>query len=404
MPCGLPRCPLLKLYEPPKQSTEKIEAISFGTTLFGPAPQIFIGDKGYPNVISGPLTSLQPDSKLALISADPSKWVKLPLNEILELRFGLLRGMKALPINVIKARKYNSKVLESLQEIAMATNAVDLESSYSGKINPSMNFDSVLSPQGPKGMLEKLDVAGHAKIPRVVERTLEDELLAVQQVTQLASSGIDVYYLQNILSAGLTGHKTQAKVVPTRWSITAVDDMVGKSMIRNLRDFKIIENLTVLHGGFFGNYFTIILFPESWKFENFETWMKGSVFALGGPKFTMIPDHEEVHRSGLYQGKVKYSIQSGGYYAARYSILKYLNKIRRQAKVVSIREITSEYLIPSGVWVVREAASVASNSKPITFDTKVSLHEYLREVLIAPLSEYYKQSSILAQSSIQNFF
>ena len=402
--CGLPKCPLLKIYEIPELDNKKIESISFDKSLFGPSSMVFIGHRGYPSIFSGPLTSLEPDAEFSKLGSDPSQWTSLSINEILKLRFGLLRGKTLLPAQIVKKGGKNVRFLSEIQEIAMATNQVETESSYKHKIKPNLKFDSILSPQGPSGFMKSFEITGHSRIPGIVERTLDDELNANEQISILSQRGISQYYLQNIFSSGLTGLSDKSKLVPTKWSITALDDIIGKDLITKLENFPVISEIRVLSGGFFGNYFTIILYPEPWKFENFETWMKGSIFRIGQKTYKIVPDHEGVSIKENYKGKIQYSVQGGGYYAARISILKYLNKIKRQAKVISIREINSEYLVPSGVWVVREAARLATEAKPKHFTDEKQLNEYLNNTLEAPLKDYYKSSTILAQSSLHKFY
>ena len=52
----------------------------------------------------------------------------------------------------------------------------------------------------------------------------------------------DEYTLSKILSVGVLGLKKDKKLVPTRWSITATDDILAKNLLRKIRDFKWIEN------------------------------------------------------------------------------------------------------------------------------------------------------------------
>ncbi len=403
--CGLLRCPLLKLYEFP-QTSESLQKLDSSNTLFGPSPQIFVGESGYPRVTAGPLTSLSPDSELSRLAGNPSKWTSLTLDQIMELRFGLLRGMqKAHALApAYSDRQQQSRLVDNLQEIAMATNSVETETQYTGRIDPTIKLDSVLSPIGPTGAIRKLDVTGHSRIPNKVEQLIGDELKATEQVSQIASLGFDVYYLQNVFSSGLTGIKSSRKMVPTRWSITAVDDIVGNNLIQGLRDFKEIEDITVYHGGFYGNYFTFLLLPERWGFENFENWMKGSIYSLASKGYLISQDHEDLKYSSVYRGKSKYSNQAGGYYAARISLLYHLHKLRRQAKVISFREITPEYLVPSGVWVVREASRVALTAQPRTFQTREEAENYVDSVLLTPLQEYKNRSFLLVQRSLDEFF
>jgi DNA repair protein NreA len=64
-----------------------------------------------------------------------------------------------------------------------------------------------------------------------------------------------------------------------------------------------------------------------------------------------------------------YSPISGAYYSARLAVCEYLKSIRRSARVVVIRSISSDYWAPLGTWVIREAARKAMGSQPVSCAT-----------------------------------
>jgi len=47
---------------------------------------------------------------------------------------------------------------------------------------------------------------------------------SVTALNELYKSNVEIDHLQKLLSVGTLGLKTQRKMVPTRWSITATDD------------------------------------------------------------------------------------------------------------------------------------------------------------------------------------
>ena len=52
---------------------------------------------------------------------------------------------------------------------------------------------------------------------------------------------------------------------------------------------------------------------------------------------------------------------------------EHLTKMKRQAGAFVIRIITSEYTVPLGVWVTREASRKAFASTPVSFSSKEEL-------------------------------
>ena len=68
------------------------------------------------------------------------------------------------------------------------------------------------------------------------------------------------YSLSKILSVGALGLKKDKRLVPTRWSITATDDTLGKFLLKNVREYKWIENYELFMGEFLGNQYLILLY------------------------------------------------------------------------------------------------------------------------------------------------
>ena len=182
----------------------------------------------------------------------------------------------------------------------------------------------------------------------------------------LYRAGTDPYQLERVLSAGMLGLGRRRRLVPTRWAITATDDTLGKSLIQRLRDLPTLDKPRVYQGEGFGNRFLVLMLPRIWGFDNLEAWLKGAFWASGREHVTVVPAEDwEDHR-----GRTTYaSNTTGGYYATRLAVLEHLvHDVRRQATVIALREITSEYTTPLGVWVVREACRRALSTRPLEFE------------------------------------
>ena len=145
------------------------------------------------------------------------------------------------------------------------------------------------------------------------------------------------------------------------------------------------------------NSFTILLMPGYWEFENFEAWAPGSNWSAQ-TQAKIIPEYEPYHGRTAYAES-----QAGGYYASRISVVRYLEKIRKQARAVVFREVSEGYSVPLGVWVVRETSANAFKQKPHIFDTKKEALDYINPKLKVPLNQYTKQSKILSQRTLADF-
>jgi len=162
------------------------------------------------------------------------------------------------------------------------------------------------------------------------------------------------------------GLKKDRRLVPTRWSITASDDIIGKQLLKKVREYKWLEDYELFYEEFMGNQYIILMFPNVWSFELFELYFPGSSWNPSS-EIKASTDFEG------FEGRTKYAFNTaGGYYATRLPILKYLDSIKRQASVVVIRIETPGYWASLGVWVVRESVKKALNKK-IKFSSKREL-------------------------------
>jgi hypothetical protein len=238
---------------------------------------------------------------------------------------------------------------------------------------------------GPAGEVKKLDIAQNPVVPRQVDKAVSDtDARAVDEIGELYNADITVDHINRLLSIGLLGK--QRKIVPTRWSITATDDMVGKMLIDEIRYFPEVNDVLLYSGGLHGNHFEILVFPGAFAYELIEIWMPKAVWSTGAT--SVESDWED------YGGKKGYSNLGGGYYAARLPVLEHLHRMRRSANVFAIREITPDYWAPLGVWVVREAAREAVSSVPVRFD---SVNDALNDMSlrINTVSEMWRPKSKL---------
>ncbi len=310
-------------------------------------PSIFIGRMGYPKVFAGPMVVLSEDDPGKF--EDPSRW-KGRVEDVLRMRMNVARGTK-----VVNVRDFNEYVLK-IQEIAAAKKYFDVEAEVSKVVRKPL-FDDVVNPAGVSARIEKLWIAENPKIPRPVEKLWSDEVKASESVYILHTKGFPTHYIQRVFSAGILG--IDRKLVPTRWSITAVHDIIGEAIKKEIADFDVYDEVVAFSYEHFGNRFCVILYPSRYHFQLVEIWIEKSFWS---PESTWIGSDSE----GIKK-KSKYSELSGGYYAARLPVLEHLKKIRRQAGVIVVREITPEYFAPLGVWVVEEGVRKALAGKPEKF-------------------------------------
>ncbi len=383
--CGLPSCPLLKRINIQRPIKEKLSK-----DISGPSPSIFVGWKGYPDVFAGPMISLNPEK--AQLLDDPGRWYGLNFDEIIGMRSLLIRSKK---LERIQAR---NKFIENSQEIALAVKPTEIETEFKKTPSYSLSFSATQQPMGPSGILKRIRITENPKIPGRVESIVSDELKAVEMTIQLYKKGFDVYYLTKVLASGALGLRDSRKMVPTRWSITTVDDIIAKEQMGRIREYPSINEAHVYSNEYLHNHFEILLIPGPWEFEQFEAWAPKTLWT----QKTKEPVIQEEYESS--KGRTTYAMkEGGGYYAGRIGVTEALDAMKKQARAIIFREISGGYIIPVGVWEVRENVRKAMGKRPRKFN---SLKEALQDIgsrLTIPIHEYIKRSETLRQRRINEW-
>lgn len=365
--CGRPQCPYLMRSQTLYRVAERLPE---GTEFSGPAPSPFVGRYGYPKLNVGILAPVAPASD-ARANDDPSlydhprRWAHegFAIPQVVDLRSSLLNSRFVAEI------KGESRMLDIAREVATAARPVDLDIELEHKPAFSLNVDMQSAPHGPNASLKAVELGSNPRVDPHVEKAVSDtDQKAADALSYLYDHAIDENALSRILSVGTLGIARNRKLVPTRWSITAVDDTLGKERVARLRDCSVREHMAFF-GSYLGNYYLFLVFPGEWSYELFEA------FLPDGRKPGHIPDFATDFEGPF--GRKDYAHETaGGYYAARLPAVERLLKDDAQASVLALRFITEEYSIPLGVWVVREAARRALNSPPLVFGSRELMLKY----------------------------
>jgi hypothetical protein len=322
-----------------------------GDALVGSTPSIFVGRSNYPSVPSGLLSPVgNPED--ARDFATSGAWYDqgLGIDDVFQRRSSLLNSTRSADVHV---HDVWDGFVGVQREVAMASDPVDVEIGLSS--SPSLEVASdgldVSTPTGPRARATGADLTENPSVPRAVEKTLEDDDWQAQgAMTYLYRRGFDVYDINQILSAGALGQGTNRKLVPTRWSITAVDDTVGQYLRGSIENAPSVDEVQVRYNEYMGNEYWVVLAPGNWEFELVEMKAPGSIWnpEPDGDMY-LAADRED------YGGRTAYVDEtSGAYYASRLAVLEHLEDIDRQAKVLVLRHASPEYWAPVGVWQIRE--------------------------------------------------
>lgn len=381
--CGKERCPLYS-----KINIGPLVEKNVSKDFFGPSTNVFVGRIGYPRVSIGPLAAIEMKPNID----SPGTWFGMEYGDIIELQSLLLRSKLRQDI------RSKSRFVEDNQELALASRPTDVEIRFTKKPIYNMSFSDMYQPMGPSASLEKMKITENPKISNRVERIVRDEIKASEAGVMLYDLGQDVYKISSILSSGIMGMEERKKLVPTRWSITATDDMIFKNMVSEVKDFPSVNEYMVYSSNYLDNHFQILLVPGSWEYENFEAWAPGSMWSFNLKKTEIIEEYEP------FKGRTRYADkEGGGYYAARLGVIEGLHSMRRQARVVVFREIYEGYTVPLGVWQVRENVRNAFRQKPEKFATMNEALKHIDSKLRIPMEDYIKSSLMLKQRRISDF-
>ncbi len=364
--CGRSFCPIIAKSEALFKVKSKLEKEDF----FGSSPAPFVGRYGYPYVNVGILAPPEIREDAWLFDA-PRYWASSDYNilQIVDFRSQLINSRFKADI------KTRNKFLDVSKEVGMASKPVDLEINLKKKPNFRLKTDYYLAPQGPNAQLKKVSITSNPKINSKVEKVVSDnDLKANDALIYLYKNEFDENFLTRLFSIGNLGLKKNRKLVPTRWSITAVDDALAKSLMKKIKDYNESDYMAYF-GGYLGNYYLILFFSEKWSYELFETYMPKTSWNIVN-SISFSTDYES------YEGRKTYASEcAGGYYAARLPILEKLDEIKKQGSVLALRFITGEYAIPLGVWVCRESARKSLQQRPIVFSDKELMLEYAKKFI-----------------------
>jgi len=351
------------------------------TNLFGASPpSAFVGSWGYPKVLVGPLVPPVRDEDTSILDASES-WLGYDLAEILRFRLSLVRG-KA-PRRVAEARLPDS-ILSTVQEAAMAAKPIDTEMWFTKRPSLVSPFSARAPPSGPSADLTKVDLASNPSVPRRVDDLVSDtDIRAGEAVSDLYEHGITQSHITRIFSVGLLGMKDRRKLVPTEWSITAVDDILAKGLVQEVRTFPWISEFEVTSASGLANNVATLLFPQAFMFEGLEAW---NLAASPTPAH----DHE------FAGGRTRYPDQiAGAYHATRLPVLEHLAARRRQAGAIVFMEVYEDW-VPLGVWRYRELARAALKKKPLRFASLNQAEAELGRRLQLPLENWWRASVLRA--------
>ncbi|MFW5984439.1 MAG: hypothetical protein ACOCRA_04525 [Halobacteria archaeon] len=361
---------------------DRFEEVRQGDSLFGStSPSVFVGRSQYPRVPVGVLSPVGEEEDAADFTTSGDWFDRgMGIEGVLRRRTGLLNSRRNTDVDV-SAGGVTTRFVDASREVAMADEPVDVEVRLRDEPDVDVSLDNVRAPTGPNVTARDAELAENPSVPRAVEKAFgDDDWKAEGAVAYLYDKGFDVYEIDDVFSAGAVGQGDERRLVPTRWSITAVDDILGKHIHDEILDYPSVDETTVHVEEYMGNRYWVILAPGRWEYELVEVKSPGNVWNPSDD------EHYVGSANEGYEGRSSYVDEtSGAYYASRLGVLEHLRDERRQAKALVVREATDAYWAPVGVWQIRESVRNAFDDEGATAET---FHDAARQVVERlPVSE-----------------
>ena len=385
--CGKPVCPILVKY----RAFERTLPMVTGTEFDGSSPPgLFVGRFGYPSVSAGPL--LAPGHGSTELLDTPEEWVGRSVEEVVGFRTGLIRG--TFRLRVTDAEK-PVRWLEELQLLGLADGTVDSEATFRRPPRGHLALSDATPPFGPSAPIERVRLEVRRLDPHLDRLSSDVHANARTAVDELYERGVRVSRIQRAFSVGTLGRRGRRRLVPTRWSITAVDDLLSKRNVALLRDLPELSEIQVHRYTALDNRWIVVLLPGAYRYESIEAWYPKTLWNPSPSEVVVMGDHEG------YDGRTTYAAIGGCYYAARLAVSESLLRRGRQAGIVVLREVHPGEILPLGVWNVREHVRAALRTPPEPVASLADLHARIGATFAIPLGRWLRASAVLHEARTQ---
>jgi hypothetical protein len=389
--CGRTRCPVITRFYGLVRARRSLT----GTTVDGSSPpSVFVGRIGYPYVYAGPV--VPPIHGDTGIYDSPELWFgSHSIKDIVDYRLNLVRGKFRVDVRLADPNKMAidaGRLLQETQELSLASRAVDAEMVLKRPPNRDLILGPDIQPMGFSALIKRFYTNSNHTDVRLDRAFGDTDLLAKEAMVSLHHHGVPVNRIQRALSTGCFGVDKQRRLVPTRWSITAVDSTVSIHLREKVKQYPLLSDIQVHETNYLDNRFLIILLPEAWSYELVEAWYPGTTWNPDRRNIAVGSDWEG------FRGRTKYARIGGCYYASRLAVAEHLTQERRQATALVLRESYPGFTLPLGVWLVRECVRNALENPAIKFNTFQEAMEHVKARMKIPLPYWVKSSTLLDHS------
>ncbi len=385
--CGKSRCPIMvKLY-----AQRRIAPRLNSTEIDGSSPPgVFVGRSGYPRVAVGPL--IPPEHGDTSEMDTPERWLGKSIEDIVGFRFSLIRGKSPVDVRDVDG---GGRAVEATREIAMSERPAEVEAEFTKKPSSRIVLDDNIQPFGPGAPIKSVNLGTYKLDPHVEKAHFDTDLKSKGAVMNMYGKGVYLSKIQRAFSVGAFGIGDNRRFVPTRWSITALDSMISKDLRSSVKGYPSVNEYRVYMSNTLDNRFQVLMMPGAWSYELVEAWLPRSAWNPVGNRIAIFSSSER------HKGRKKYAEIGGCYYAARLATCECLDRERKQASVVILRESHPGYIMPVGVWNVRENVRNALKGPYEKFDALHGALEFIDKQMEIDLATWIGHSTVLKDRIFQ---
>jgi DNA repair protein NreA len=359
-------------------STMQMKSVPVGKELAGSTPpSVFIGSWNYPDVYAGPMV-VQEHGDTRIMDM-PEAWISgnKTQEEIIGYRLNLIRGKHR-----VHASELDNRFIEKLQEISLSGSSIESEVSFAST-PAGQSFSEEHTPFGPSAPIEHFAIET-GRWDHDLEKVFYDtDLKAAEAVSDLHKTGVPFSSIQKAFSTGTMGRNSLRHLVPTRWSITACDTIIGDRLLAGVKKCPVIDTWRVHEFSSLHNNYAVILMPTGWQYE----WSEAFLHVLGNEEL-VFSDHEGTRK------KTGYSPLGGCYYSCKMAVLEALAREHNQAGAIILREALHGY-VPMGVFNVRENVRNAMQQPAREFEDIRPALNYLSGKFTLPMDRFIQEGDLL---------
>jgi hypothetical protein len=247
-------------------------------------------------------------------------------------------------------------------------------------------FSEEHTPFGPSAEIERVEIECGRYDQKLEKVFYDTDLRSAEAVTALHRQGVPFSSIQKAFSVGTMGVDRNRHLVPTRWSITACDTIIGDRLLCDVKKNPVIDTWRVFQFSSLHNNYAVLLMPTSWQYE----WSEAFLKVLGNEEL-VFSDYEG------YKKKSGYSHLGGCYYSCRMAVLEALARQQVQAGAIILREAHRGY-VPMGVFNVRENVRCAMRQPAQEFEDIRAALSHISDSFSLPMTRFIEEGALLRES------